>query len=106
MPRLKELCCDHGTFDVLDLSGNSELEKLTVSWCKNLTALNLSRNPVLRELELTYSGVRRLGLHNRSVLHDVVLHGVELDERSVKYLHQVLEQNGGCIRKPSYIDEE
>lgn len=105
-PRLKELCCDHGTFDVLDLSGNSELEKLTVSWCKNLTALNLSRNPVLRELELTYSGVRRLGLHNRSVLHDVVLQDVELDERSMKYLHQVLEQNGGGVRRPWYCIEE
>lgn len=61
----------------------------------------------MRELELTYSGVRRLGLHNRSVLHDVVLQDVELDERSMKYLHQVLEQNGGGVKKPWYcIDEE
>lgn len=98
-PHLKELCCEHGTFDKLDLSGNPELEKLTITWCKNLTALNLSKNPALKELELIYSGVRRLGLHNRSVLHDVVLEDVELDERSMKYLHQILERNGGGIRK-------
>ena len=97
-PRLKELCCEHGTFDKLDLSGNPELEKLTISWC-NLISLNLSRNPALKELELIYSGVRRLGLHNRSALHDVVLEDVELDERSMKCLHQVLERNGGGIRK-------
>lgn len=98
-PHLKELCCMHGVFDKLDLSGNPELEKLTISFCDNLKALNLSKNPALRELELTYSGVRRLGLNNRSALRDVVLDDVELDERSMKYLHQVLEQNGGCIRK-------
>lgn len=98
-PHLKELRCEHGIFDTLDLSGNPELEKLTIYFCKNLKALNLSKNPALRELELIYSGVKRLGLHNRSVLHDVVLDNVELDERSMKYLHQVLERNGGGIRK-------
>lgn len=98
-PHLKELCCDFGIFDKLDLSGNPELEKLTIYFCGNLTALNLSRNPALNELELIYSGVRRLGLHNRSALHDVVLDGVELDECSMKYLHQILEQNGGCISR-------
>ncbi len=98
-PHLKELYCEHGTFDTLDLSGNPELEKLTISFCENLKALNLSKNLALKELELTCAGVRRLGLHNRSVLHDVVLDNVELDGRSMKYLHQVLEQNGGSIRK-------
>ena len=98
-PQLKELCCEHGTFDKLDLSDNPELEKLTIYFCKNLIALNLSKNLALKEMELIYSGVRRLGLHNRSVLHDVVLEDVELDERSMKYLHQVLDQNGGSIRK-------
>ena len=107
-PRLKELCCEYGTFDTLDLSGNPELEKLTIYFCENLTELNLSKNTALRELELTYSGVKRLGLHNRSALHDVVLDGVELDERSMKYLHQVLEQNGGGIRKSRWqsMDDE
>lgn len=102
-PQLKELCCEHGTFDKLDLSDNPELEKLTIYFCKNLIALNLSKNLALKELELIYSGVRRLGLHNRSVLHDVVLEDVELDERSMKYMHRVLEQNGGGIRN---IDDE
>ena len=100
-PHLKELCCDFGIFDKLDLSGNPELEKLTIYFCKNLTTLNLSRNPALKELELIYSGVRRLGLHNRSALHDVVLEDIELDERSMKYLHHVLERNGGGIRRDS-----
>lgn len=35
----------------------------------------------------------------KKVKYDVVLNGVELDGRSMKYLHQVLEQNGGSIRK-------
>ena len=105
-PHLKELCCEDGTFDKLDLSDNPELEKLTIYFCKNLIALNLSKNPALKELELIYSGVRRLGLHNRSVLHDIVLEDVELDERSMKYLHQVLERNGGGIRKSRWDSDD
>lgn len=57
---LKELRCEHGTFESLDLSGNPNLEKLELYFCKNMTALNLSKNPMLRELELTYTGVRKL----------------------------------------------
>lgn len=105
-PHLQELCCEYGTFDTLDLSSNPELEKLRIYFCKNLEALNLSKNPSLKELELTYSGVKRLGLHNRSALREVVLDGVDLDERSMKYLHQILEQNGGGIRKSRWDSDD
>lgn len=98
-PLLKELYCEHGTFDTLDLSNNPILEKLTCYFCKDLTELNLSRNLALKELELNYSGIRKLGLHNRSSLQNVKLFDVELDERSEKYLRQVVEQNGGKIIK-------
>ena len=75
------------------------LEKLTCYSCKNLNELNLSRNLALQELELNYSGIKRLGLHIRSSLQNVQLFDVELDERSEKYLRQVVEQNGGNIIK-------
>ena len=46
--------------------------------------------------------IKRLGLHNRSVLQSVVMEDVELDERSEKYLLQILERNGGEVRKKLY----
>lgn len=98
-PLLKEPHCKYGFFGTLDLSNNPILEKLTCYSCKNLNELNLSRNLALRELELNYSGIRKLGLHNRSSLQNVKLFDVELDERSEKYLRQVVEQNGGSIIK-------
>lgn len=98
-PLLKELHCKHGIFGTLDLSNNPMLEKLTCYSRKNLNELNLSRNLALKELELNYSGIKRLGLHNRSSLQNVQLFDVELDERSEKYLRQVVEQNGGNIIK-------
>ena len=101
-PLLKELDCQNGTFGALDLSANPELEKLTCNWCKDLTALNLSQNLALRELDICFSGIKRLGLHNRSVLQQVVMEDVELDERSEKYLLQILERNGGEVRKKMY----
>lgn len=42
----------------------------------------------------------------KKVKYDVVLNGVELDERSMKYMHQVLVQNEGCIRKPWYCKDD
>ena len=101
-PLLKELDCQNGTFGALDLSANPELEKLTCNRCKDLTALNLSRNLALRELDICFSAIKRLGLHNRSVLQQVVMEDVELDERSEKYLLQILERNGGEVRKKMY----
>lgn len=98
-PLLKVLHCKYGTFDALNLSNNPMLEKLTCYSRKKLNELNLSRNLALRELELNYSGIKRLGLHNRSSLQNVQLFDVELDERSEKYLRQVVEQNGGNIIK-------
>ena len=38
-------------------------------------------------------------LNNRSSLQNVQLFGVELDERSEKFLRQVVGQNGGSIIK-------
>lgn len=107
-PKLKELRCEDGTFETLDLSGNPELEKLTLYFCKNVTSLNLSRNPELKELELTCSGVRKLGLNNRSALQLVSLEKDDedqLDERSKKYMLQILEQNVGRIRRKWEYDE-
>ena len=101
-PLLKELDCQNGTFGTLDLSANPELKKLTCNWCKDLTELNLSRNLALRELNICFSAIKRLGLHNRSVLQSVVMEDVELDERSEKYLLQILERNGGEVRKKLY----
>ena len=101
-PLLKELDCQNGTFGTLDLSANPELKKLTCNWCKDLTELNLSRNLALRELNICFSAIKRLGLHNRSALQSVVMEDVELDERSEKYLHQILERNGGEVRKKLY----
>ena len=98
-PLLKELHCKYGIFGTLDISNNPILEKLTCYSCKNLNELNLSRNLALRELELNYSGIKKLGLHNRSQLQTIKLIDVELDERSEKYLRQVVEQNGGSIIK-------
>ena len=103
-PLLKELECKNGTFKTLDLSANPNLEKLTCTWCKDLTALNLSRNLALRELNIIYSGIKRVGLHNRTALQRVVMEEVELDERSEKYMLQILERNGGELKKITMHD--
>ena len=101
-PLLKELRCEYGRFESLDLSGNPSLEKLELFFCKNLTALNLSKNTMLRELELTYTGVRKLGLNNRSVLQTVILDDDKLDDRSKKFLNQIVEQNGGTVKNKKW----
>ncbi len=103
-PLLKELECKNGTFKTLDLSANPNLEKLTCTWCKDLTALNLSRNLALRELNIIYSGIKRVGLHNRTALQRVVMEEVELDERSEKYMLQILERNDGELKKITMHD--
>lgn len=96
-PFLKDLSCINGRFDVLDLSENAELEKLSVWGCKNLTELNLSGNPALRELDLTLSGVRKIELGNCSALQSVVLDRDMLDDASMASLRRTLKQNGGKI---------
>lgn len=97
-PCLKDLSCINGRFDVLDLSENAELEKLSVRGCKNLAELNLSGNPALRELDLTLSGVRKLELDNHSALQSVVLDRDMLDDTSMASLRRTIKQNGGSIK--------
>lgn len=97
-PLLKDLSCINGRFDVLDLSENAELEKLSVWGCENLTELNLSGNPALRELDLTLSGVRKLELDNHSALQSVVLDRGMLDDTSMASLRRTIKQNGGSIK--------
>lgn len=97
---LKELNCDYSRFETLDLSHNPMLERLSCYFCGKLTKLNLSRNAALRELDIAFSGVKKLGLGNRSALQWVNYECSHLDAKSEEYLLRIIEQNGGTVKKP------
>ena len=96
-PLLKKLNCDSSRFEVLDLSHNPALEVLSCRDCRNLTKLNLSRNAALRELDIFFSGVKKLGLSNRSSLQRVNYQYSHLDAKSEEYLLRIIRQNGGTV---------
>lgn len=99
-PLLKKLNCDDSRFETLDLSHNPALEVLSCFGCRNLTKLNLSRNAALRELNIAFSGVKKLGLSNRSALQWVDYQYSHLDAKSEEYLLRIIRQNGGTVVKP------
>lgn len=98
-PLLKKLNCDNSRFEALDLSHNPALEVLSCYGCRNLTKLNLSRNAALRELDIAFSGVKKLGLSNRSSLQRVNYEYSHLDAKSEEYLLRIIGQNGGTVVK-------
>ena len=98
-PLLKKLNCDDSRFETLDLSHNPALEVLSCRSCRNLTKLNLSRNAALRELDIAFSGVKKLGLSNRSSLQRVNYEYSHLDAKSEEYLLRIIGQNGGTVVK-------
>lgn len=98
-PLLKKLNCDDSRFETLDLSHNPALEVLSCRSCRNLTKLNLSRNAALRELNIAFSGVKKLGLSNRSSLQRVDYQCSHLDAKSEEYLLRIIGQNGGTVVK-------
>ena len=106
-PLLKKLNCDDSRFETLDLSHNPALEVLSCRSCRNLTKLNLSRNAALRKLDISFSGVKKLGLSNRSSLQRVNYECSHLDAKSEEYLLRIIGQNGGTVVKPySWEDDE
>lgn len=98
-PLLKRLECVNSRFETLDLSHNPVLEVLSCRDCRNLTKLNLSRNAALRELDIFFSGVKKLGLSNRSSLQRVNYQYSHLDAKSEEYLLRIIGQNGGTVVK-------
>ena len=98
-PLLNKLNCDDSRFETLDLSHNPALEVLSCRSCRNLTKLNLSRNAALRELDIAFSGVKKLGLSNRSALQRVNYEYSHLDAKSEEYLLRIIGQNGGTVVK-------
>ena len=96
-PLLKRLECNYSRFETLDLSHNPALEVLSCWSCRNLTKLNLSRNAALRELDISFSGVKKLGLSNRSSLQWVNYQHSHLDAKSEEYLLRIIRQNGGKV---------
>ena len=98
-PLLKKLNCYDSRFETLDLSHNPALEVLSCRSCRNLTKLNLSRNAALRELDIAFSGVKKLGLSNRSSLQRVNYEYSHLDAKSEEYLLRIIGQNGGTVVK-------
>ena len=105
-PLLKELICDDCDFEILDLSHNSALEVLWCRSCRHLTKLNLSHNVALRELNIAFSGVKKLGLNNRSTLQWVDYQNSDLDTKSEEYLLRIIARNGGTVVKPYDSEEE
>lgn len=99
-PLLKRLNCDNSRFDTLDLSHNPVLEVLSCRSCRNLTKLNLSCNAALQELDVSFSGVKKLGLSNRSSLQWANYEYSHLDAKSEEYLLRIIGQNGGTVVKP------
>ena len=99
-PLLKELYCGGSRFETLDLSHNPALEVLSCYDCRKLAKLNLSRNAALRKLNIAFSGVKKLGLGNRSALQWVNYECSHLDAKSEEYLLRIIEQNGGTVKKP------
>lgn len=99
-PLLKELNCDYSRFETLDLSHNPMLERLSCYFCGKLTKLNLSRNAALRELDIAFTGVKKLGLSSQSALQWADYQCSHLDAKSEEYLLRIIEQNGGTVKKP------
>lgn len=105
-PLLKGLICNDCGLETLDLSHNPALEVLWCRSCRNLTKLNLSHNVALRELNIAFSGVKKLGLSNRSVLQWVDYQDSNLDAKSEEYLLRIIGQNGGTVVKPYDSEDE
>lgn len=105
-PLLKKLICEDCGFETLDLSHNPALEVLWCRSCCNLTRLNLSHNVALRELNIAFSGVKKLGLSNRSALQWVDYQYSNLDAKSEEYLLRIIGQNGGAVVKPYDSEDE
>lgn len=98
-PLLKKLSCNNSRFETLDVSHNPMLEKLSCYSCGYLTKLNLSRNAALRELNIAFTGVKKLGLSNLSALQRVDYQYSHLDAKSEEYLLRIIRQNEGTVAK-------
>lgn len=98
-PLLKELICHDCDFETLDLSHNPVLEVLWCRSCRNLTKLNLSCNAALRELNIAFSGVKKLGLSNHFALQWVDYRYSNIDAKPEEYLLRIIAQNGGTVVK-------
>jgi len=95
---LKWLDISAGEFEQIDLSQNTELEKLECRSSK-LTRLNLSKCDRLERLSVPLChNLRRIAISNNSALRHVELNSdTPIDAKSMSFIRRAVERNGGEI---------
>lgn len=90
----------------LDLSYLQRLRKLICRSSCNLTFLDLTKNSALEELDVSFcSNLRKIAVSNSSRLRIVANDFTELDAHTLKWLQATVERNGGRIQE-EWLDSE
>lgn len=90
----------------IDLSGMSRLRKLICRSSKNLTTLDLTKNPCLEEIDVSHCyDLRKIKVSNSSKLRIVANDYTKLDSHTLKWLQTTVERNGGRIQE-EWLDTE
>lgn len=90
----------------LDLSCMQKLRKLICRSSRNLTFLDLTKNPSIEELDVSHCwSLRKIAVSNSSKLRIIANDCTELDCHSLKWLQATVERNGGRIQE-EWLDSE
>ena len=99
-PNLRTLVVNEYYASELDLSLMPHLKKLICRASNNLTALNLTKNPALEELDVSHClELRKIAVSNSSKLRIVANDFTELDAHTLNWLQATVERNGGMIQE-------
>ncbi|MCF0220434.1 MAG: hypothetical protein HUK14_11695 [Muribaculaceae bacterium] len=98
IPQLKELYIKGCTMREIDLSSNTELEKIECP-CSEFKVLNFSSCKNLKEVECWCCfSLTNIGVSNDSNLKRIILdRNTPITETSMRYLREVIERNEGEI---------
>lgn len=98
-PNLKTLEVTEYEDSAIDLSVMPCLQKLIIRCSRNLTALNLTRNPDLEELDICFcEKLQKVTVGNSSKLRIVAIEWTQIDPHSLKWLQSTVDRNGGRIQ--------
>lgn len=99
-PNLQVLVATEYSADKLDLSLMPGLRKVICRISHKLTVLDLTRNSDIEELDISFcKNLRKITVSNSSRLRVVANDFTELDTHSLKWLQTTVERNGGQIQK-------
>lgn len=98
-PNLMTLVATEYGDRTIDLSAMPCLHKLVIRCSLNLTALSLTRNPDLEELDICFcEHLQKVTVGNSSKLRIVAIEWTQIDPHSLKWLQTTVERNGGRIQ--------